>query len=163
MARDPNIIEFFCLEQEELLVEDHTGFQFRKDKKHHWLQRLAIWVLTELGCHYTEREIRHIKISILAPTLLKFIQQQMDIITYDFHKKPHVVYIGSEEFAQLTRQPEIHQYIRLNDKGEWVEVDVNTLYHFNEKRNKAVAERMRQLTELLPKIVWEAVDEPTTD
>ena len=98
-----------ALRTETRIVESilKDTFEFRKDRKFHWVQKLALNVLRRIGCYSTLHEpviSRHlIRPDDIMQNLFEQNAELMDL--YD--SSGGYLLIGPEEYSRLTGNPDI--------------------------------------------------------
>lgn len=89
-------------------------FEFRKDLKFHWVQKLAFKVLRKIGCYSTLHEpiiSRHvIRPDDIMQNLFEQNAELMDL--YD--SSGGYLLIGPEEYQRLTSNPDIQRVLTFN-------------------------------------------------
>ena len=78
-------------------------YQFRKDRKHHWLQNLCLRILKKLDARYIEQmtDIKCDTVRINTGDFLKNLLEQRREIEREFNRRPTRVLIGSEDFDEV--------------------------------------------------------------
>jgi hypothetical protein len=91
---------------------DPSSYVFRKDKKHHWLQRLCFRVLDKLEAY---KKVEHITFSTHRIDTDYFVdrvmRQQRDIFNYYHPDRPVELIIGAEDYNKLAGTPEFNQLV----------------------------------------------------
>lgn len=88
------------------------SFQFRKDKKWHWLQRVCIYLLTKIGAfrQYDEERIEHVTFDDLPfiENILRHKWNVEDVFDIELDR----IIIGGKDFEKLLASPDIKQYFQ---------------------------------------------------
>jgi hypothetical protein len=89
-------------------VTDNAAFTLRKDRKHHWLQRVCCWILAKLDCYQTHRGYTVQTVSFDAQTIHEAVSEQVLAIkdVYNLHQVS--VIVGRDHYRQF--MDEIHEY-----------------------------------------------------
>lgn len=93
-------------EKTTLEVKDH--YQFRPDRKYHWLQKLCLWALRKLGCYALTTNTNIVKHVVNTDTLMQGIFAQLGELAAIYNYKGQVLLVGYEEFSQLQGFPINH-------------------------------------------------------
>ncbi len=84
-------------------------FEFRRDKKYHWLQRLLFKILATLECHSMGEKVAYDCHEFNTDDLIdNLLKQKCGILEmYDMHGSK--LLMGPKEFTELTNLPLIRQ------------------------------------------------------
>lgn len=83
-----------------------TVYEFKKDKKYHWLQKLCIKILDKLGCQKQECKIDIEHIIVDKIDLLEKLFTCSNVLRRE-GKQPEMLLIGAEDFEKLTNAPRV--------------------------------------------------------
>lgn len=128
--RGDNWIEFYQTERLTELKEWHDAFCVREDLNYVWLQKACIWILRKIGARATYTEATFNRIGFDADEFVTALFAQHDYIVEEFnYVKPSKLYIGPDEFTELTNSPELRDlytfrtsYDVSNGQGRYPEV-----------------------------------------
>lgn len=110
---EPYNIYFSPTKPVTLITELDSAYQFRKDKKHHWLQKICIFILNKLGA---KKMISDNIITRYEVKPQKFLDQLLDqkyYIIKQLNMTPKELLIGSEEFAKIMREEDQFRYFTM--------------------------------------------------
>lgn len=99
------------------------AFQFRKDLKHHWLQKAAIWILKKLRCYYFDYKSEFTTVAVDPDNFMEKLFQQHEALL-DLDRRPKTLLIGGEDFRKLMSSPEICRYMSFEGRYKylrWIE------------------------------------------
>ncbi|CAL62421.1 Hypothetical protein HEAR2289 [Herminiimonas arsenicoxydans] len=114
----PEVFEFHQLRQKvhNFTVERKNVFEFRKDRKYHWLQKACFYVLDKIGAYHNEMQSEIKRILIDSDDFAQKLYMQRKYIFKELDQPGRVLLIGAQDFQQLMGSPEIHQMLSFNMK-----------------------------------------------
>jgi hypothetical protein len=92
-------------------------FEFRKDKKHHWLQKLCFWVLSKIGSHSIGEKVSYTQHRIDTPNFMEKLYRQKHGLLDLYNAEGERLLIGNDEYMELTGNPEIRHMMHFT--GEY--------------------------------------------
>src|SRR3990172_5772277 len=100
------VIEVIRQERLSAVVEIKEAFEFRKDRPAHWLQKLCIWTLRNLGAFH-RGEVVTIESHVIGKNGRNFISrlsEQMHNLQDAFNREPSRLLIGADDYAELMHE-----------------------------------------------------------
>lgn len=107
-------IEFVALREVRRFVPREGVYALRKDRKHLWLQRLAIWVLKKLGAEWIEESIAYKRIAIDARTFMERLYKQREELFRHFGRDGTTLLIGATDYEEMMGTSGIRQMLSFN-------------------------------------------------
>lgn len=104
-------IEFVTLHETQRHFVREDVYALRKDRKHLWLQKLAIYVLERLGCYWIDHTISVTRVRIDGKTFAERLHKQRRELFRHFNRDAKTLLIGAEDYQELMGSPEIHQML----------------------------------------------------
>jgi len=102
-----------------------STYEFRVDRKYHWLQKFALWILRKLRCNacHLEESVRYDVVD--TQNLMKnLIEQQQEIVNFCHRYSGHVLLVGPGEFSDLCALNVDHP-LSIDLQYIWAEPDRN--------------------------------------
>lgn len=96
---------------------DKERFEFRKDKKYHWLQKLCFFVLGKIGSYSIGEKFSYTSHSIDTLDLMENLYKQKRGILDLYNVKGERLLIGNDEYVKLTDNHEVRHMIKFS--GEY--------------------------------------------
>lgn len=84
-------------------IKLENSFEYNPSRGFKLAQKLCFWVLRKLKCYSFHETSDVVRVNIDTRDLFKLVQRQI-MHLYDMGEKPTKIYIGREEFMQLTKQ-----------------------------------------------------------
>ena len=78
-----------------------SSFQLRPDRKHVWLQKIAIWVLRKLDCFSIETTQVVVKKVLNTEDFVRLLWEQEAELFSFYHYRGSRLLVGHEEFVKL--------------------------------------------------------------
>ncbi len=102
------LVQFLITDTEEQrkLLEDK--FQLRRDRKHVWLQKIALWVLMKLKCNVIETNKVTVKRTLDTDDFVQRLWKQQTELFKTYHYRGSRLLVGHEEFNQMQGFPINH-------------------------------------------------------
>ena len=95
------VVQFLLTDTERQASYVESKFQLRPDRKHVWLQKLAIWVLIKLQCYAIETNTVIVKKTLNTEDFVKNLwEQQAELFSF-YHYRGSRLLVGHEEFVKL--------------------------------------------------------------
>lgn len=112
-----------ALETRQRYIADR--YQFRPDRKYHWLQRLAIWTLRKLKCHAIFMEEQMVRKETIHKANLEkqIVEQYQDTLAWYHYSEADRLLVGPKEFDELMRLP-LDRPFSINLNYGWVEPEL---------------------------------------
>lgn len=86
-----------------LRIQQDDAFTFRKDRKHHWLQRACLSILKKLGC-YAHMETEKVeRIPIDARDFMQGLFEQKEEIAEHFYEEGNALLVGPDQYREIMR------------------------------------------------------------
>lgn len=82
------------------------SFEFRKDRPAHWLQRICLWTLRNLGC-YSSKEVEEVTRHVIGrrgETFMNRLLKAKAAIWGHLEREPQTLLLGSEQYAELMHE-----------------------------------------------------------
>lgn len=139
-----NKITFRFLDPKTIPFDLKDGFEFRKDKKYHLVQKLCFWVLKRIGAFYISHRVDIKTVEIDPKKIMS--QQIMEQINWHRRytgKEPETIVMGSKNFAELMNQKDQcmafeHPMSRAycfadndRDDGKWYGIKIKVVPHID--------------------------------
>lgn len=105
------------------LTEFKDGFEFRSDKKYHWIQKFCFWILRKIGAYRRENIHSFKKFTINPDSFMERLFKQNSYLQKEFNMKPSKLFIGAEDYTAVMGGDEMRQMLQFN-----------TSYHFRDGR-----------------------------
>lgn len=105
--RDPHVVEVINYDRVATTYELKEAFEFRKDLKHHWLQKLCIKVLKKLGAYCLKENISYVRHVIDVDNMAKRVWVSRRAVIEHLARDPGTLLIGSADYAELMGSPEM--------------------------------------------------------
>jgi len=111
MYPEPQIVEFVSTNYEQRYSPVTNAFEFRKDKKYHWLQKLCCKIMKKIGAHYMMPYTTIKRTTIDTQDLLNQINLQHKEVFKSFNMRPTRLVIGVEDFQDLMGVTDVERYM----------------------------------------------------
>jgi hypothetical protein len=89
------------------------AWSLRTDFRWKWMARLAGWLIRKIGVPAREPTVDIERIFIDPPAIMDKLFEQRSALL-DMDREPKRLLIGSEDFAELMRQPEIRHHFTVD-------------------------------------------------
>jgi hypothetical protein len=96
------------------LTEFRDGFEFRSDKKYHWIQNVCFWILRKIGAYRRENVFTYKRYTINPDSFMERLFKQHNYLQREFNIKPSELFIGAEDHAIMMGSDEIKQMLSFN-------------------------------------------------
>ena len=99
-------------------VDDKKSYHFRRDKKFHFLQRICLKILEEIGAHRTimDETISYVQINP-NDTLEAIFRQKIEMCRQDMPERAQI-FIGADDWNELFSHAQVHHHITMNVKSQ---------------------------------------------
>jgi len=95
-------VQFVRIVREQKISFSPTKFQFCVNRKHHWLQKLALWILRKLDCYASlSEEFVHYDVVNTKSLMDNLIRQRQEIVNFYHHRDGELLLCGPGEFQEL--------------------------------------------------------------
>lgn len=115
--------EYFRIAWKTRQVYQPDKYCLRMDRKHVWLQKIAIWVLRKLDCNswIMEDQLVRTEMINLRDLAKQIVEQQADLLSW-YHYCGETLLVGPKEFSELEKLPFTHP-LSLDLQYMWSERD----------------------------------------
>lgn len=94
-------VEFYQTDNEYINVYAPDQYQFRADRKFHWLQKTALWILKKLKCNAIRQDLLIKRNRIDIDNLFEFIlQQQYELYGRYLLESKHLL-VGYDQYSKI--------------------------------------------------------------
>lgn len=90
------------------------SFTLRKDRKHLWLQKAALWVLAKLDARKIDEAMAYTRHVIDSDDFMKKLFESKRAIFDACHEHPETLLIGPEEYREIMGGPLARQLIQFD-------------------------------------------------
>ena len=122
-----NTVKFVGHKHKSKQYTDKTIFAFQQSKKHHWLQKLAIWVLTKLQCYANVKENYLETYTIDKEKIVQLIMSQVRGVHMFYGMPPLQILIGSKTYHEFMGEQDSMSMLR--------NIDCSGYYKFSEQNS----------------------------
>jgi hypothetical protein len=94
-----------------VILED--AWSLRTDFRWKWMSRLAGWLIRKIGVNARDQVVDVQRLLIDPPAIVQKLFEQRRAM-FDMGHEPKRLLIGSEDFAELMRQPEMRHHFTID-------------------------------------------------
>lgn len=102
-------IEFVVMKETRTPFDLDDAFQYRKDRPLPWLQKACFFVLRKLRAFSVSEAVDVERRTIDAGTFMSRLFEQRESVTQLLGRRPTMLLIGAEDYAELMREAEAIQ------------------------------------------------------
>jgi len=103
MSNKTQVIHIAKLKERVVFKDNTDVFSFRKDKKHHWLQKLCFKILKRIGAYGLDESVSVSRITIDTKKVIDSIIAQRGMLEMSWQFPPSHIYMGPEDYASLMK------------------------------------------------------------
>ena len=95
-------------------VPSTDSFTLRTDRKHVWLQRIALWVLAKLDARKVEQKIACTRIAIDPADFMTKLSKSRHAVHEICGRSPDLLLVGAEDFEEMMGFPAIYNVVQFD-------------------------------------------------
>jgi hypothetical protein len=111
---DKQQVVFLETKPVSIFFDSQNKFEFRADKKFHWIQKILFWCLKNIGAYSKSEDIKLERYEFNTDDLINEILRQDENILNFYHHRGEKLLIGSENFSRLMNSREFNQMVTIN-------------------------------------------------
>lgn len=114
-------VQFVRIVRQNVTSYQPNQYQFRVERKHHWLQKIALWILRKLDCQasLTTQSISYDVVDT-AKLMENLIRQRQEIVNFYHQRDGEFLLVGPAEFQELAGL-DMHQPLAISLQYMWSE------------------------------------------
>ena len=114
-------VQFVRIVRQNITSYLPNQYQFRVDRKHHWLQKIALWILNKLQCHasLTTQAISYDVVDT-KNLMENLIRQRQEMVNFYHQRDGEFLLVGPGEFQELAGL-EMYHPLSISMQYMWAE------------------------------------------
>ena len=112
-------IEFIDTKEVRVPITIKDQFEFRKDRKHPWLQKMLFRLLAKLGCYVNSETVTFERHTVDTGNFAENLFLQERGLMSLYHARGKILLIGPDDFREITGNPEIRHMFEFSSNYHW--------------------------------------------
>lgn len=96
-----------------------SAYEYRKDRPLRWLQKICIFILGKLKCHYWGETVTLQEIEVNPKKFIEIFFSEISNIQSVFHMKPTRIIMGAKNYAELMSDKEFLNYFHFRTEYKY--------------------------------------------